>query len=119
MLRPIPVIASEAKQSSLSLLGKMDCRVAALPCTNGLRLLQAMTARAGTAISGDRPGALLHRLIRQPLELEREWMDERHLALRHHHAGYVALRRDPPLRAGHATPIEFAGRIGMIERRGF
>src|SRR5882757_11079450 len=58
--------------------------------------------------SSHSPGALLDRLIGQPLELERKRMDERHLALRHHHAGHVALRRDPPLRAGHATPIELS-----------
>src|SRR6185436_20214501 len=63
-------------------------------------------------------GVLLHRLIRQPLELERERVNERHLALRHHDAGHVALGRYPPLGAGHAAPIELARGIGMIERRG-
>ena len=53
------------------------------------------------------PTSLLHCLICQPLELERERMNERHLALRHHDTGHVLLRGDPPLRARDAAPIEF------------
>src|SRR4029078_3693561 len=37
------VIASEAKQSTAVPGGKLDCFVASLPCTNALRLSQAMT----------------------------------------------------------------------------
>ena len=70
--------------------------------------LRSQGRRGWVVASGDNLGVLLHRLIRQPLELERERVDERHLALRHHHAGHVALRRNPPLRARHAAPIEFA-----------
>src|SRR3978361_1192319 len=70
--------------------------------------MMTVIADAISDSSSHSPGALLDRVIRQPLELERERMDERHLALRHHHAGHVALWRNPPLRAGDATPVEFA-----------
>ena len=48
------------------------------------------------------------RLIGQPLELDGEGMEKRHLALRHQQAGDTGLGRNPPLRAGHAAPPEFA-----------
>ena len=42
---PLPVIASEAKQSIARHNGWVDCFVATLPCANALRLSQAMTGR--------------------------------------------------------------------------
>src|SRR5438874_7596572 len=55
-------------------------------------------------------------LIGQTLEVEEERIPETHVALRHQHAGGIGLRTDPPMRAGKAPPLEFAGGIRGIER---
>src|SRR6266481_4982068 len=65
------------------------------------------------------PGGLsalaLHRVVREPLELDRKWMSKAHLTLRHDQACGILSRRNPPLRAGASAPIELASRILMVE----
>src|SRR5580704_13339468 len=64
------------------------------------------------------PSALaLHRVVREPLELGREWMRKAHLALRHDQACGILFGRNPPLRACASAPKELAARILMVEGR--
>src|SRR4029077_21055440 len=62
-------------------------------------------------------GFAFPRLIREPLELGREWMRKAHLALRHDQACGILFGRNPPLRACASAPKELAARILMVEGR--
>src|SRR5262249_13144905 len=59
----------------------------------------------------------LHRFVREPLELAREWSGKAHPTLRHDQACGVRSRRNPPLRACASAPKELASRVLMLERR--
>src|SRR6267154_5730595 len=58
---------------------------------------------------------VLHRFVREPLELDHKWMP--HLTLRHYQACGIPSRRNPPLSACTSAPKELASRILMVERR--
>jgi hypothetical protein len=59
---------------------------------------------------------LLHRFVREPLELDRKWMSKSHLTLRHYQACGILSRRNPPLSACTSVPKDLASRILMVER---
>src|SRR2546430_1728599 len=59
----------------------------------------------------------LHRVVREPLELDRKWMRKAHLTLRHDQACGILFWRNPPLRARASAPRELASRILMVEGR--
>src|SRR5215470_18060715 len=59
----------------------------------------------------------LHRLVREPLELDRKWMSKAHLTLCHYQACGILFRRNPPLSACASAPKELASRLLMVESR--
>src|SRR5262249_2004773 len=58
---------------------------------------------------------VLHRLVREPFELDHKWMP--HLTLRHYQACGIPFKRNPPLGACTSAPKELASRVLMVERR--